>query len=145
MTCEGVPALFSLTLGDSAKVANTTPLNGNALDVALVRTSTGSSTIVVSIDNIHKLGSTTEVRDEKVSSLPSIEMSLVPNITKVPRLQYFAIDQDGQWQDADMREALDNFESVDTIGGNFNLPDEKAVRDLLYNVENLRKRPGAED
>jgi hypothetical protein len=23
--------------------------------------------------------------------------------------------------------------------------DDKAVRDMLYNVENLRKRPGAED
>jgi hypothetical protein len=23
--------------------------------------------------------------------------------------------------------------------------DEKAVRDMLYNVENLRKRPGTED
>jgi tRNA (guanine-N(7)-)-methyltransferase subunit TRM82 len=25
------------------------------------------------------------------------------------------------------------------------LPDEKAVRDILYGVENLRKRAGAED
>lgn len=30
-------------------------------------------------------------------------------------------------------------------GGDDRLADDKAVRDMLYNVENLRKRPGAED
>jgi tRNA (guanine-N(7)-)-methyltransferase subunit TRM82 len=146
VACEGIPALFCLSVGDGAKVADTIPLNGNLLGVAFVGTSTGSSTIVVSMDNMHKPGSTTEMRDDKVSSLPSIEASFVFNPTKVSRLQYFSVAQDGQWrEDAAMREAFEDFEGVDTIGANSNLPDEKAVRDMLYHVENLRKRPGAED
>jgi hypothetical protein len=41
-------------------------LNGNALDVAFIETSTMSRTMVVAIDNIHKPGSTIDVRDDKV-------------------------------------------------------------------------------
>jgi tRNA (guanine-N(7)-)-methyltransferase subunit TRM82 len=146
VACEGIPALFCLSVGDDAKVAVTIPLNGNTLGVAFVGSSTVSSTIVVSIDNMHKPGSTTEMRDDKVSNVSSIEASAVLNTTKVPRLQYFSVAQDGQWrEDSATREAFEEFEGVNTIGANCNLPDEKAVRDMLYHVENLRKRPGAED
>jgi hypothetical protein len=41
-------------------------LNGNALDVAFIETSTMSRTMVVAIDNIHKPGLTIDVRDDKV-------------------------------------------------------------------------------
>ncbi|KAI4701594.1 hypothetical protein J4E81_003334 [Alternaria sp. BMP 2799] len=124
VACEGVPALFSFGLGASIP-GYAIPLDGNALDLAIIRTSTGPLKLAVSIDNTQKPGSTTEVRDDKA-----------------PRLQYFARQQDGTWHaDAELAETLKSFEQ----GGDDRLADDKAVRDVLYNVENLRKRPGAED
>lgn len=69
VACEGLPALFSFTIGDGATAANTIPLNGNVLGVALVRTAQEGSTVVVSIDNVHKPGSTTEGSSHEVSTL----------------------------------------------------------------------------
>ncbi|KAI4918983.1 tRNA (guanine-N(7)-)-methyltransferase non-catalytic subunit trm82 [Alternaria infectoria] len=124
VACEGVPALFSFRLGASVP-GYAIPLDGNALDLAIIRTSTGPLKLAVSIDNIQKPGSTTEVREDTA-----------------PRLQYFARQQDGTWHaDAELAETLKSFEQ----GGDDRLADDKAVRDMLYNVENLRKRPGAED
>ncbi|KAF1836656.1 guanine-N(7)--methyltransferase subunit TRM82 [Decorospora gaudefroyi] len=133
VACEGIPALFRFfTTGIGLRVSGGTyiPLSGNALDVAVMGILPASSTMVVSIDNIHKPGSTTEAREDKVS-----------------RLQIFSQQQDGQWQeDASMEDALKSFadqgldEQVERASD-----DGKAVRDMLYNMENLRKRPGAED
>ncbi|KAF1944099.1 guanine-N(7)--methyltransferase subunit TRM82 [Clathrospora elynae] len=131
VACEGVPALFSFTVGKGSTVQNTLPLNGNALDVALIQTSIASSTMIVSIDNIHKPGSTTGVRDDK----------------DVSRFQYFSMQQGSTWrEDASIGEALRSFErSADATNSKSSSADDKAVRDMLYSVENLRKRPGAED
>lgn len=63
------------------------------------------------------------------------------------RLQCFS-GTNGQWQeDASVKGILAWFESQGQEGSKAGLEsvDEKAVRDMLYNVENLRKRPGAED
>lgn len=68
MACEGVPALFSFTLGASVP-GYATPLDGNALDLAIIRTSTGPLKLAVSIDNIQQPGSTTEVREDEVRFL----------------------------------------------------------------------------
>jgi tRNA (guanine-N(7)-)-methyltransferase subunit TRM82 len=73
----------------------------------------------------------------------------------VSRLQFFSQQQDfmlqvgdaeryfaGEWrEDKSMEGILDN----DPDERLKDQVDEKAVRDMLYNVENLRKRPGAED
>jgi tRNA (guanine-N(7)-)-methyltransferase subunit TRM82 len=60
----------------------------------------------------------------------------------VPSLQYLARQQDGGWhEDAELSDTLKSFEQ----GGDNLVAGDKAVRDMLYNVENLRKRPGAED
>jgi tRNA (guanine-N(7)-)-methyltransferase subunit TRM82 len=67
VACEGVPALFSFTIGTGIESGEHIALNGNALDVAIIQTSSTSSTMVVSVDNIQKPGSTTEVREDKVS------------------------------------------------------------------------------
>ncbi|CAI9625604.1 unnamed protein product [Alternaria burnsii] len=124
VACEGVPALFSFTLGVST-LENSIPLSGNALGVAIIHTSTGSLKLAVSIDSVQKPGSTTEVREDKV-----------------PRLQCLARQQAGGWhEDPELANTLKIFEQ----GGDKLLADDKAVRDMLYNVENLRKRPGAED
>jgi len=71
VACEGVPALFSFRLGASVP-GYAIPLDGNALDLAIIRTSTGPLKLAVSIDNIQKPGSTTEVREDTVSFLRSI-------------------------------------------------------------------------
>ncbi|KAG9188668.1 hypothetical protein G6011_07373 [Alternaria panax] len=124
VACEGVPALFGFTLGVS-NPGYSIPLKGNALDVAIMHASTGTLKLAVSIDNVQKPGSMTEVREDKA-----------------PRLQYFGKQQDGGWhEDAELSNTLKSFEQV----GDILLADDKAVRDMLYNVENLRKRPGAED
>jgi tRNA (guanine-N(7)-)-methyltransferase subunit TRM82 len=71
VACEGVPALFKFTIGIGIASGERIALNGNVLDIAIIQTSPKSSTMVVSVDNIHKPGSTTEVRDDKVSKSPA--------------------------------------------------------------------------
>jgi tRNA (guanine-N(7)-)-methyltransferase subunit TRM82 len=68
VACEGVPALFRTTLGSDKVKRECIVLHGNVLDVAFasIPTSTTSNTMIISIDNIHKPGSTTEVRNDKV-------------------------------------------------------------------------------
>lgn len=67
VACEGVPALFSFKIGALAESGNAIALKGNALDVAFLPTTQASSTVVVSIDHVHKPGSTKEVRETRVS------------------------------------------------------------------------------
>jgi tRNA (guanine-N(7)-)-methyltransferase subunit TRM82 len=168
VACEGVPALFSFKIGQSASSGNTIPLKGNALAVAFLPTSQASATVVVSVDHVHKPGSTKEVREERVRhsvrTLASFVLTSTPQ--NVSRLQCFSSQADGQWEeDASTWEVLKMFngqtpevEAGGAIGGDVatdNLAagsgkglgsaDDKALRDMLYNVENLRKRPGAED
>ncbi|KAF2132942.1 hypothetical protein P153DRAFT_373589 [Dothidotthia symphoricarpi CBS 119687] len=131
VACEGIPALFHFNIGSAATTDTAIPLNGNALDVAFVQTSQKSCTVFVAIDHVHKPGSTVLVRDDQ----------------NAPRLQCFS-NTDGRWQeDVTTEEAVGWFGSQgqeDSRAGP-ELIDEKALRDMLYNVENLRKRPGAED
>jgi tRNA (guanine-N(7)-)-methyltransferase subunit TRM82 len=68
----------------------------------------------------------------------------------ISRLQSFSVPQNGQWQeDGNMREILQWFNAQQTGVQSQGEPDNdgqaKAARDILYNVETLRKRPGAED
>lgn len=80
-----------------------------------------------------------------------------------PRLQCFSKREDGKWhEDAAFEEMLGSFakegstlDAADESDGAkdselSDKPDpkstaDKAVRDILYSVENLRKRPGSED
>lgn len=70
VACEGLPALFSIHVGAGETAVTAIALNGNALDVAFIQSSLDSCTAFVSVDNIHKPSSVTEVRDEKVSIHP---------------------------------------------------------------------------
>ena len=69
VACEGVPALFSFTFGGSSASEETIPLNGNALDVTFLDLSQSTCTAIVSVDNVHKPGSTTETLDNEVSHM----------------------------------------------------------------------------
>ncbi|KAH7399259.1 tRNA methyltransferase-like protein [Pyrenochaeta sp. MPI-SDFR-AT-0127] len=131
VACEGVPALFGFKVGTSAARGDVIPLDGNALGVAFLQTTGAASIIAVAIDNVHKAGSTTAVRDDE----------------GVSRMQCFSKLGSGEWrEDASAHGTLAWFESQGRgNGAGQGSADEKAVRDILYNVENLRKRPGAED
>ncbi|KAF2874854.1 tRNA methyltransferas-like protein [Massariosphaeria phaeospora] len=139
VACEGIPALFQFTLGDRSKPGAVISLNGNALDVAFLGSSENTrKMIVVSVDNVHKPGSTTAVRDS-------------PH-----RLQCFSRQGNGEWEEnSGVAQSLDWF-SRQAPDGNDNAyaesnsiasdtKDLAAVRAILYGLENLRKRPGAED
>ncbi|KAF2025810.1 guanine-N(7)--methyltransferase subunit TRM82 [Setomelanomma holmii] len=144
VACEGLPALFEFEIGSNAKSATTISLNGNALDVAFIKGSDNSCSIVVSIDNIHKAGSTTLVRKDKIAA----------------RLQYFSKQTDGQWQEDEivgkvfvgfagqgslMDDEATNGDTPIGNGADQASSEKKSARDILYSVENLRKRPGAEE
>lgn len=73
VACEGVPALFSFKVDASTNAGSASTefsyaiaLRGNALDIAFLPVSPTSSVVVVSIDHVHKPGSTKEVREDKV-------------------------------------------------------------------------------
>jgi tRNA (guanine-N(7)-)-methyltransferase subunit TRM82 len=68
VACEGVPALFSFEL-ESPYTVQAMPLAGNALDVAFIDHDQDTRVAVVSIDHVHQAGSTTDIRDDKVSIL----------------------------------------------------------------------------
>ncbi|KAF2636624.1 guanine-N(7)--methyltransferase subunit TRM82 [Massarina eburnea CBS 473.64] len=137
VACEGVPALFSFIPGSSPSLSQTLPLSGNALSVAFI----GARTAVVSVDHMHKAGSTTQIRDDQ----------------GVSRIQCFSIAQDGQWaRDDTLTEPLawfshDAGEGEHADGRAAGTDDDtaragfsKKVRTILYGVGNLRKRPEAE-
>jgi len=65
-TCEGMPALFTflLTPGNDLLHFQTIPLHGNALSLVIVPEENHGVSLIVSIDSIHKPGSTSELRGE---------------------------------------------------------------------------------
>jgi tRNA (guanine-N(7)-)-methyltransferase subunit TRM82 len=161
VACEGLPALFNFTLGVGATDGVTIPLRGNPLDVTFIQTSQAHCTVVVSVDNVHKPGSTTVVRDANVSLLRVFTSLFV--LTRLlqdasPLEQFSRVD--GAWrEDISMKQALEWFaqqgtkkhvkratdgDTAEEVSGAGSI-DHKALRDILYHVENLRKRPGAED
>lgn len=66
VACEGLPALFSFDVGTFSSHGVPIPLSGNALDVAVIQTSRSSWSAIVSVDNVHRPGSTSDLRDDKV-------------------------------------------------------------------------------
>ncbi|KAI8940230.1 tRNA (guanine-N(7)-)-methyltransferase non-catalytic subunit trm82, variant 2 [Plenodomus lindquistii] len=130
VACEGIPALFRFHIEDSTS-GHAIALNGNALAVSFLQLSQAPHVAVVSIDNIHKPGSTTEPRADKVS-----------------RVQYLSRGRNGLWQeDAEASVPLASFEQADgaATGAERSTTEAKAIQSMLYGVENLRKRPGSED
>jgi tRNA (guanine-N(7)-)-methyltransferase subunit TRM82 len=66
------------------------------------------------------------------------------------RLQYCAKQANGQWcETVSMKDALRLFakegSKINVGPSSGGMAENKTVRDVLYHVENLRKRPGAED
>ncbi|KAH7417023.1 guanine-N(7)--methyltransferase subunit trm82 [Cadophora sp. MPI-SDFR-AT-0126] len=120
VTCEGIPALFTFTLTPSNQLTHlqTLPLQGNALAVSPI---TATSKFIVSIDTIHKPGSTSEVRTDDLEDLKS--------------LQTF------EFQDDILVESALAFERSEG-GEEEQVGDSGRLGNLLYGLENLRKREG---
>ncbi|KAL1603984.1 tRNA (guanine-N(7)-)-methyltransferase non-catalytic subunit trm82 [Paraconiothyrium brasiliense] len=141
VACEGIPALVSFKLGGSSRTGKVLPLDGNVLDLSFIEVDGGRITAAVSVDHVHQLGSTQEVRQEPGTS----------------RLQYLSSNDSGEWEhDRTLAEVLEGFSRTvpneEREAGSASEPNRgtaddkaKALRDLLYSVETLRKRPGTED
>lgn len=67
MACEGVPALVSIKLGTPSRETQVLALAGNLLDLTFVDVYGAGPVVAVSIDHVHRPGSTSEVRNESVS------------------------------------------------------------------------------
>lgn len=149
VACEGVPALFHfmITIGQAdPDVCHVLPLVGNPLDFAMLDLALDGIIAVVSVDNVHEPGSTSSRRQ---GDRPS-------------RLQLFKINSSERWESySGMTETLQWFSceapggraagGEATAPGQVTVEDmsagagEKVMRDLLYGVENLRKRAGADE
>lgn len=88
VACEGVPALFSFAIRGSGPGSHIS-LNGNTLDVAILQSSMSSLQVVVSIDNVHKPGSTTEKREDQVRSLLKHTLRPTSNKQRYPSCSIF--------------------------------------------------------
>ncbi|PMD31145.1 hypothetical protein L207DRAFT_591614 [Hyaloscypha variabilis F] len=131
ITCEGVPALFTFALREEnhLEYIQTLKISGNALAVIVDTTSRRGQThpsnqLIVSIDTFHKPGSTTEEREEAGTILNPLhsykfkEGKLVQNESFQPAI---AAPEDGE-------------ASTSVASGR--------LTNLLYSLENLRKREG---
>ncbi|KAF2806880.1 tRNA methyltransferas-like protein [Mytilinidion resinicola] len=144
VTCEGVPALFHFIIDGRKKVSSlqqTLPLTGNPLDLTLLESGPITEFIVVSIDQTRAPGSATMLRQK--DDVPS-------------RMQAFSLGSSGGWNLTSMLdvtlERLNSQAQADALLGreaevvNPETPGKQSpVQDILYGIENLRKRAGAED
>lgn len=133
------------------------PLQGNVLDVAFIAVDAGRDAAVISIDHVHQPGSIQEVRQEPVSYSPNLNANTANASQGASRLQCLSNRRSGEWEDdKTLTESLERFSrpkpnglresAIASEAGRGKVDDKaKALRDLLYGVENLRKRPGAED
>ncbi|TVY84995.1 tRNA (guanine-N(7)-)-methyltransferase non-catalytic subunit trm82 [Lachnellula suecica] len=126
VTIEGVSALFTFSLGidNTLKQEQTLELGGNVLAaVTGIEAPDGTtSRVLVSVDGIHRAGSTTELRD-------STEEPISP-------FQTFSFANGVLTQDSFAIGASEESEVAEGVMG--------GLRNLLYSLENLRKRDGEE-
>ncbi|EON64218.1 hypothetical protein W97_03448 [Coniosporium apollinis CBS 100218] len=133
VACEGVPALFyfstlntgALQRGADLKVL---PLSGNPVDVAVLEDS-----IVVSIDNCHESGSISVARQDQTATSRLQAFVYAPNSEHDLGFSWRSNEKlDGHLQKANSQPTAES------------APDPKALVDLLYGIESLRKRGGEE-
>ncbi|KAF2459749.1 hypothetical protein BDY21DRAFT_177335 [Lineolata rhizophorae] len=125
VACEGVPKLIHLSaeaLGDPCTTVELGVIStgGNVLDVTVL-----GRDIIVSVDTYHQAGSVDTARQDNAEE-------------PIARLQAYRYSADaGRWERnaaLDKRLQKCNGEVIEVV-------DEKSMRDVLYGVENLRKRP----
>lgn len=151
VACERLPALVSYKIGTPSESAEIVRLKGNVLDLAFINLPGGGLIAVVSIDNVHEAAIKSDVGKEGVGLRRNHVSNTANNTSQFnPRLQYLS-QQSGRWEeDERLAKALEGFSrSVGDDGSdaatNRGKESYKALQDVLYGVEKLRKRPGAED
>jgi tRNA (guanine-N(7)-)-methyltransferase subunit TRM82 len=118
LTSDRIPALFTflLTPENALKHIQTLRVPGNALAVATCK-SASESNVVVSVDCIHKPGSTTERRQGIEEAAEPLQLYKFQDHELVAASTFMLADGD------------DEYQSV-------------RLTNLLYNLEYLRKRDG---
>ncbi|KAL2064822.1 hypothetical protein VTL71DRAFT_3962 [Oculimacula yallundae] len=121
VTCEGVPALFTFTLTpkNQLEYMQTLQLSGNALSLV-----TSPFGILVSIDTVHTPGSTSEVRTESIETIQALESYV--------------------FQEGKLVSGGVTFVSAAGLG-EVEAGAVGRLGNLLYGLENLRKREGDGD
>jgi tRNA (guanine-N(7)-)-methyltransferase subunit TRM82 len=122
LTAFRIPALFLfiLTAQNQLEFAQTFQLGGNALAVV---TDMNTTEVIASVDKIHKPGSTTEQRENANAPEDVIQVLEFEGGNLVQSNKVFAVLTQG-----------DSIPEYNTSAGKFT--------NLLYNIENLRKREG---
>ncbi|KAI9802221.1 MAG: hypothetical protein M1825_002942 [Sarcosagium campestre] len=128
---EGIPALFMLQLSAKGDLSfrQTLPLQGNPLDIAV---HPSKALFIVSIDNIHDARSTTKPRSEPGKTLIQAYSAATAPLGE------------SRWQE-DVDSAATWLEIIDQAASALDLTQLRSLRELLYDVEKIRKRPGSED
>ncbi|EFW15426.1 tRNA (guanine-N(7)-)-methyltransferase non-catalytic subunit trm82 [Coccidioides posadasii str. Silveira] len=130
---EGVSRLLAFSFGTNGRLTALAPieLSGNALDVVALD---DRGTILVSVDNVHKPGSTKELRDSAIG----------PKL-----LQCFSARSDGglKWEESSTQAAttINSRETVDIIAETESRKQVQKISDSLYGIGNLRKWARGED
>ncbi|MCJ1270810.1 tRNA (guanine-N(7)-)-methyltransferase non-catalytic subunit trm82 [Lobaria immixta] len=134
VTCEGIPALFIFGLDIEAKIQyrGCCPVPGNVVDVTTLNE---TSTIIYSLDNCHVAFSTTVLASEAEQF-------------SRPMLGYLSFDASGDWEGIGNLEhpitCMEQSAKAQELVMNPGSENERSLRELLYGIENLRKR-GQED
>ena len=130
ITCEGIPSLFLFAFDrpDEIKFREAYPTEGNVIDIAVLK---DRSSIIYSIDNIHRPFSTNE---DDGNAIPA---SLVEAIHFLRGSQRWEEDLN---LDDTLLPALEVFAKRRPILPQKNAAKGKSLKELLYSLESLRKR-----
>lgn len=112
--------MFQLTPNNTLEHIKTVELPGNALS-SIAYISDNATRLVVSVDTIHKSGSTTERRDPHEDSIGPLLSYRFQNQEVIAGANFEVVDEE---------EEVDNDSALGRLGN------------LVYNLENLRKREG---
>lgn len=124
-----VPALLVFFLGadNSLKLTQVLALTGNPLSLVpeIQKPDSTSDRVIVSVDNIHKPGSTTELRDSNEEAVSPFQAFVYEDpANEILRPDSFTIV------------AVEGESMTESVVG--------GLKNLLYSLENLRKRDGEE-
>ncbi len=125
MLNSSVPAVFMFSLSETGSLSyyETLKLDGNPLDLVVEES---TSTLIISIDNFHKPGSTDQPRmNADDAALPLV----VYNV------------KDSLWVESPLRFDV----SIDKVSHDADaITQSQGLSGTLYTIENLRKRGGEE-
>lgn len=130
ITCEGVPSLFLFTFDESNGIVfrEAYPTEGNVIDIVVLQ---DRRSVIYSMDNIYEPASTTNIRRDSTS---------IPLVEAIHFLQ-----EPQRWEedlnlDMDLLPALEKQARCRPMLSQKDVAKGKSLTELLYSLENLRKR-----